>query len=225
MLWYKGWLETRFRLLIALGLFGPLFAGIASLQPQVQVRAIAFSVTYGVVFISIMLSGAGIATTRSLQATKGLHGSTLFTLSLPVSRFRLLAVRATLGWLEMTGAIGAMCCGLWILFPVLRATVTPEEMLKYTITLVVCTSGLYSIAVLLATFLDNPGRTWGCMLGFGALWWPANHIPASVNIFRVMDEGSPLITHTMPSTEMAVSLGLAAILFFAALKVVQTREY
>jgi hypothetical protein len=40
-----------------------------------------------------------------------------------------------------------------------------------------------------------------------------------------MREDSPVLAHTMPWTAMAFSLGLAALLFFAALKVAQTREY
>jgi len=40
-----------------------------------------------------------------------------------------------------------------------------------------------------------------------------------------MSDGSPLIAHTIPWTAMGVSLGLAAILFVAALKVARTREY
>ncbi len=40
-----------------------------------------------------------------------------------------------------------------------------------------------------------------------------------------MGDGSPQVAHTMPWTAMAFSIGLAAILFFAALKIVQAREY
>ncbi|MCP5110825.1 MAG: hypothetical protein GY953_08330, partial [bacterium] len=176
---------------------------------------------------SIMFAGAGIATQPSFQATKGLHGSTLFTLSLPVSRFRLLAVRAGLGWLEMAGFIGAMCCGLWILSPALRSAITPEEMFRQAVALVVCVTGLYCIPVLLATFLDDQWRLSGSMIVFGALWWLFNYtpLPASANIFRAMGDSSPLIAHTMPWLAMSISLGLAAVLFFAALKVVQSREY
>jgi hypothetical protein len=217
MLWYKGWLETRFRLLFALGLVGVV---LVSLGPS-------GSVTLLVALLSCMLAGAGIATQRALQATKGLHGSMLFTLSLPVSRFRLLAVRASLGWLEMAGAIGVMCCGMWMLFPVLRGTATAVEMLEYAGTLIACASGLYFISVLLATFLDDQWRMYGSMIAFGALWWLSNHtpVPASANIFRALVEGSPLPAHTIPWTAMALSLGLAAGLFVAALNVVRTREY
>ena len=177
--------------------------------------------------VALMLAGAGIATQPALQATKGLHGSMYFTLSLPVSRFRLLAVRASIGWFATLGAITVRCCAIWILFPALRAIATPAEMFEYAVALGACASGLYFMSVLLATFLDDLWRVWGSMLVTVALLWLSDNtpLPASANIFRAMGEGSPLIAHSMPWTAMAFSLELAAILFFAALKVVQTREY
>jgi len=180
-----------------------------------------------VLMVCSMLGGAGIVTQPSLQASKGLHGSTLFTLTLPVSRLRLLAVRAGIGWLEGAGVIGALCCGMWLVSPAFRAMATPVEMLEYAVTLIACASSLYCLSVLLATFLDDQWRAWGTMIASAALWWLSTHtpLPASANIFRAMQEGSPLLAHTIPWTAMAFSLGLAAILFFAALKVVQTREY
>jgi hypothetical protein len=180
-----------------------------------------------VLMVCALLGGAGIVTQPSLQATKGLHGSTLFTLSLPASRLRLLAVRASIGWFEAAGVIGALCCGMWLVSPALRAMATPVEMLQYAGTLIACASALYYFSVLLATFLDDQWRAWGSMIASAALWWLSTHtpLPAYANIFRAMREGSPPLAHTMPWTAMAFSLGLAAILFFAALKVVQTREY
>lgn len=100
-------------------------------------------------------------------------------------------------------------------------------MLEYAGTLIACASALYGLSVFLATFLDDQWRAWSTMIASAALWWLSSHapLPASANIFRAMREGSPLLAHTTPWTAMAFSLGLAAILFFAALKVVQTREY
>jgi hypothetical protein len=185
----------------------------------------------GAMFIAavtpVLFAGAGITTQPAFQATKGLHGSTLFTLALPVSRLRLLAVRAGLGWLVLAGTIGIMCSGMWMLFPVLRAETTVPEMLEYAAALLACASGFYSISVLLATVLDDLWRIYGSMIAVGALWLLFNEtpLPASVNLFRAMSEGSPLIAHTMPWNAIGLSLGLATILFFAALKVVQAREY
>jgi hypothetical protein len=40
-----------------------------------------------------------------------------------------------------------------------------------------------------------------------------------------MGDGSPLLAHTMPWPAMGVSLAVAGVLFVAALKIVQAREY
>ncbi|HEX4136250.1 MAG TPA: hypothetical protein VHY84_16670 [Bryobacteraceae bacterium] len=234
MLWYKGWLETRFRLVFVLVVFGSflIFFSMAARAPvtgpvKPLVGFVSFSVPMFVVMMCAMLAGAGIATQPSLQAAKGLHGSTLFTLSLPVSRFRLLAVRASLGWLEMAGTIGALCYAIWFVFPDLRDTATAMELFQYAAALMACASALYFVSVLAGTFLDDLWRTWGTMIAAVGLWWLSSHTPlrASFNVFRAMGEGSPLMAHTMPWTPMAFALGLAAVLFFAALKVVQHREY
>lgn len=226
MLWYKGWLETRFRLLFVLGVFAFAFV-TASRGPGKDPRPVILITGMSVWMICIFLAAAGVVTQQSLQTAKGLNGSTLFTLSLPVSRLRLLAVRAGLGWLEMAGAIGVVCCFLWFLFPVIRRRSTPREMAEYAGVLIICGSAFYGITVLLATFLDDLWRVWGSFICYGALWWLAYRIPApaSVNIFLAMGDGSPVLAHTMPWTAMAFALGLAAVLFFAALKVVDAREY
>lgn len=235
MLWYKAWLETRFRLLFSLVVMGLLLVFTYSIRtaapaPGARIPVfgiVLFSIPSFVVVICAMLAGAGISTQPSLQATKGLHGSTLFTLSLPASRLRLLAVRAGFGWLEMAGAIGTLCCGMWFASSQLRGAVTVGEMFEYAETLIACASALYFLSVMMATFLDDQWRVWGTMLSAAALWWLSTHtpLPASMNIFRAMGEGSPLVAHTMPWLAMTFSLGLATILFFAAFKVVQHREY
>jgi hypothetical protein len=235
MLWRKGWLETRFRLLFTLGfttfiLFLQYSARTAAQPPHAKPAVFAlvlFSNPTLVLMICAMLAGSGIVTQPALQASKGLHGSTLFTLSLPVSRLRLLAVRASIGWLEGAGVIGVFCCGMWLVSPAFSSVVTPVEMFEYAGTLIACSSALYCLSVLLATFLDDQWRAWGTMIVSAALWWLSRHIPLpiSVDIFRAMRDGSPLIAHTVPWAAMAFSLGLAAVLFFAALKVAQSREY
>jgi len=235
MLWYKGWLETRFRLLFVVG-WAAVFLGLqyfgrtTTPAPGAKGPAfvlVMFSNPILVLMVCALLGGAGIVTQPSLQATKGLHGSTLFTLSLPVSRLRLLAVRAGIGWLELVCVIAALCCGMWFASPAYRAVATPFEMVGYAATLVAGASALYCFSVLLATFLDDQWRAWGSMIGSALLWWLSTRtpLPASANFFRAMREDSPILVHSMPWTAMIFSLGLSVILFFAALKVVRTREY
>jgi hypothetical protein len=235
MLLYKGWLETRLRLLFSLAFFGIFLIQAhmmngavppAGVKPE-PLKVFAVTQIFLVATLCGMVAGAGIATQPAFQGAKGLHGSMLFTLSLPVSRLRLLAVRAGLGWLEMIFGTAAMGAGLWIVFPVVRAATTVPEIFEYTLALIGCGSALYFVGVFLATFLDEQWRVFGNMISFAALWWVPNHTPwpASANIFRAMGEGSPLFTHAMPWAAMGVSLALAAILFLAALKVVRAREY
>src|SRR5580658_8280252 len=122
MLWYKGWLETRFRMLI--GFFWIAWFLISEYSRGVKALAGIAALTEGARLIAavlpIFVSGAGITTQPAFNARKGIHGSMLFTLSMPVSRFRLLMTRAGLGWLEMAATIGVMCSAMWILFPLLR---------------------------------------------------------------------------------------------------------
>jgi hypothetical protein len=223
VLWHKGWLETRFRWLLGMGIVALFFVTNSRAGQSVLVGNAAIMAA----MLSIMLAGAGINTQPPLQAKKGLHGSTLFTVSLPVSRLRLLAVRAGLGWLELVGGIAILCSGMWVLSPALRASSAQWEMPMQAATLIACASGLYSITVLLATFLDDFWRIYGSVIAFGALWWIQSHTswPASASVFWALTQGSPLVAHAIPWTAIAFSLGLAATLLCAALKIARTREY
>jgi hypothetical protein len=229
MLLYKGWLETRVKLLMVVGVMSLILtsAHTRGVRTPASIQAFVISAMFLGVVIPLMLAGAGINTQPSFQATKGLHGSRHFTLSLPVSRFRLMAARAGLGWLEMAAVFGAWCAALWIVFPVLSETATRIELVEHEVVLVACASTFYAINVLLATFLDDVWRIYGSGIAAGALWWLSNRtgLPESANIFRAMAAGSPLITHTMPWTAISVAAWSTAILLIAALKIAQAREY
>lgn len=230
MLWYKGWLETRVKLLLSVGfmLFLAVFTySVRNSPPPGGTRPVAGVALMAMSFLTMacaLLAGAGINTQAAFQATKGLHGSTLFTLSLPVSRLELLAARASLGWIEMAGVLGAFCCGIWFASPPFRAIVSPIDMFKYAGTLIICGSALYSVSVLLATFLDDIWRVWGTIAAFGVLWLISSRLPSQMNIIQAM-QGSSLSSHVMPWSAMSFSVGLAAILLLASLKIVQSRQY
>jgi hypothetical protein len=127
----------------------------------------------------------------------------------------------------MVVLVGFLCCGIWLLAPIVRTLVAPVEMFEYATTLIACASSLYGLSVLLATFLDDQWRVWGTMLSIAALWWVSLHasLPAFTDILHAMGKGSPLIVHSMAWPTMAFSLALATIFFFTALKVAQSREY
>lgn len=229
MLWHKGWLETRYRLLFLLG-FAVFFLALqhrAGDSREAMLGLLSFGVPALVIMSCSMLAGTGVATQPSFVAAKGIHGSTLFTLSLPVSRFRLLLIRAALGWLEANCVIGCLCFALWLLHPSLRAMASPVTMLQYAATLIACASTFYAVSLLFGTFLDDQWRTWSTMLTSAGLWWLSANapIPVFMDFIRGMRSGSPLITHTVPWGPIVFSILLAAALFLAASNVLRAREY
>lgn len=232
MLWYKGWLETRFRVLFVLVIFLFLMVLIErntdTHNPSSQdVERILNNFTLYLLMIPTMLGGAGIKTQPLLRTTKGLHGSMYFTLSLPVSRLRMLATRATLGMLETVGVVAALTCFAWFIFPALKVHLMGADLFAYWGTVSICMSSFYFLSVFFATVWDDVWQIWGSFVVALILRWleTTASFPSSINVFRAMARSSPLFTHTFPWASMGVSLVAAAILFLAALKMVQTREF
>ena len=229
MLWFKGWLETRFRIFIPLVMVAfLLYAMHSGSMPSRGVLAIAQnSIPVIVMMIFIVLAGAGIMTQSPFRATKGLHGSMMFTVSLPVSRFRLVAVRAAIGWLEATCLIGLLCCCMWGLSAPLRTIATPIEMLEQAGVLIVCGSVAYFVSVVLATFLEDQWRIWGTMIAVGVMFWLSIKfsLPVGVDLIKAMGRGSPLVVHAVPWATMGFAAGLSAVLFGVAVMIAWMREY
>ena len=234
MLWYKGWLETRFQ-----AVFGLLFAVFpialftlatphaANSAPQISAAQAESGIQFFALYYSIvpiLVAGSGIKT-QSARMKKGLHGSMYFTLSLPVSRLRLFATRAGLGMLETVTILAIAPCFVRIVLIQPEDHVSHSDLFAFWVTLSVCASVFYFLGVLLSTFLDDQVRGWLSMFGVVFLFGLLTKVPllAPVNIFRAMI--SPLFTHSLPWAGMGISVGAAAILGLAALRVVQTREY
>jgi hypothetical protein len=237
MLWMKNWLETRWRLLSAVAVFCFIIisARFGSPPGPDQVAAEqrlsgAFSVfSLFLVMQAITLAGAGIKTQAPFQMARGLHGSMHFTLSLPVSRLRLLATRTGMGILELFAAIFVGAAGLALVLP----RQFPErgflvlETFEYAFTVFACLTACFCVSVVLATFLDDIGQVWGSFIVLGAIRGLSSlvKIPENLDPFRAVGSASPFITHTIPWGAVAVSLTFAAALWLIAARIVQTRDY
>jgi ABC-2 type transport system permease protein len=172
VLWYKSWLETRSLVLfmvvyalfpIALFTLSPRPADAPQGSLAAAQRALEFLPVYNSM-IPVLLAGSGIKPQAGPRAAKGLVGSPYFTLSLPVSRFRLVATRAGVGMLETVGILLIAPCAVWIILPPLRASVTGSDLLVFWVTLFACGSVIHSLGVLLSTFLDDPWRGFASMM-------------------------------------------------------------
>ena len=178
-------------------------------------------------FCAVYLAGSGIRTQSPFRTTKGLHGSTLFTLSLPVTRLRLLAVRAGFGLLAVVAIIAFSSAAAWILFPLVRAGSTPADFLRWLLTTACCAAGFHAMSVLVSTVLDEMWQIYASFAAIFGLKWLTSKFPPppSLDVFRVMTTGSPLLTHAVPWPAVSVCLCLAGILFLLAARVVETNEY
>jgi hypothetical protein len=228
MLGMKAWLETRWRLLFVFAI--PLFALAVrhgNLASKEDARRMLGSLSAFSMFAATYLAGSGIKTQPGLRQTKGLHGSLYYTLSLPVSRFHLLAARASAGLLEFTGVNVVIYSAAWILFPLVRGNSQPIDLFGLVLAATSCTLCFYCMAILLATVLDDAWQIWGNVLLFVAMEWVSFqlHLPTAFRLTGFTGDSSPLLTHQLPWVAMGISMSLAGILFFAALKIVQTREY
>lgn len=224
MLWTKAWLEMRWRLLFGLGL--PL--ALVLLMSAPRNRPAMAGIVFLLMFDAVHLAGSGITTqSGNLRRGRGLHGSTLFTLSLPVSRLRLLAVRIGVGMAATAAVIAIIICTVWLKFPTVRGDSTAADLFKLVVAAIVCNACFHLVSVLFATFLDETWQLFGCALAIFPAWWIVGRLslPPSENIFAFLGKASPLVTHAFPWPAMAISVAASAILFFAALKVVQNREY
>jgi hypothetical protein len=128
MLWYKAWLETRFGLAFLFGLYTLVWlvastgARLAPANQAPKPQELAFladAFAFPFIAAAISLAGTGIKTPSGgfQNQVKGLHGSTLYTLSLPVSRLKLVGIRATVGLLETAVVIVVFTLVGWWLFP------------------------------------------------------------------------------------------------------------
>jgi hypothetical protein len=235
MLWYKAWLETKWRFVFLLGsillvwltpLWLPSFG--FRLPPGVPASRIWMAIHLGSVLLYIVaanfLAGSGVNSQTTYAATSGFHGSMLFTLSLPVSRRRLLLVRAGLGAVQ-TGVLVAIMAG-YTLFQ-RPGGASAMQAVEYIARAIACTMAVYALSVLLACLLDEMWQFYAA-----TFCWIAFYLLQSR--FAVVSWLSPLrgmtlisypLTAPMPWAPVVASLALAGALLCASMLVLQRKEY
>lgn len=235
MLWLKAWLETRWRLLFML-LMGALLlalpvevSGNARAAHSQQIFVILLQLSAFVsIFGAIMLAGNGIETAspRPGPSEHGNERSTLFTLSLPVTRAWLFAVRTIIGVFEtivLLVLLGAVV--IWLLLQ--RHTLNAHQTFAYFAVLVSCAFIAYAISAFLSTFCDEGWRFRGSGLVVMVLFMlaVAGKLPRSINIFRAFAVASPLATYRVLWEAIAGACVLGFLFLAAALIIIQRREY
>ena len=239
MLWYKAWLETRGRFLLLAGgilliswfmapeAIARFLAGSKPVAALAQSGPVTLSLWFIWTAVAVVLGGAGINTQTFSGVTHGPHGSMLFTLSLPVRRRRLLAVRVTLGAIEGAGLILFICLFVWSVSPLLRTRVGAASVLLYALMSIFGSSVFYSLSTFLATFLDEFWQFNGCFLAAGAMLFlrlPVKKL-FSCDLLRLLVDPTHLAAGAPPWPGILTCLALSSALLFAAVQIVQRKQY
>jgi len=236
MLWMKNWLETRWRLLVGVFMLsGTWILGYLRMgQPLVLPQSVRFGGLVEVISLialiqAITLAGSGVRTQAPLRATKGLHASTHFTLSLPVSRTQLLSSRMALGLLELAGLILASFVVVWsgMASDFRDLNFSIIDLLRFGVTIGALVAPIFALSTLLSTFLDDVWQMWGAMLsiiGFRVLAGLVD-LPESLDPFKTIASATPFVSHTIPWTLVFLCVTVAAAFTAAAVRIVETRDY
>jgi ABC-2 type transport system permease protein len=255
MLWYKAWLETRWRFLIGLGLLMcwavatvlaysqvvKLLPAAAQVDPgselgrQIAENAALFR-DYGAyiwsqwfrqnmrqmwALFAVLLGTGGLLAQAS-------GGGALYTLSLPVSRQRLLGVRAATALAEL--AILAIVPALLIpvFSPVVGHTYSVADALVYGACMILSGSTLFSLTFLLSTVFSDVWRPPLIVLCFAALMSFVRQVvggAASASLLGVMSAESYFRGEGLPWLGLLASLAVSAALLYAAVVNIARRDF
>jgi len=255
MLWYKSWLDTRWRFLIGLALLTCSAAGtvlayprIAALLPQVHPRPGAGEIGrriqellelsrdyHGYVWAqSFRQNLPQMATLFAvLLGTEGLlsrssHSATRFMLSLPVSRTRLLGVRVSMGLAELLVLAVVPALVFPLLSPAIGTTYDVGGALVHGLCLFVACAVFFGLALLLSTVFDDVWRPVliACTVAVGLSL--LGFIPGALSrysIFHLMTGESYFRTGAVPWLGLLTSAAASAALVYAASVNISRRDF
>jgi hypothetical protein len=222
MFFWKAWLETRWRLTASLIMPAAVICAAAgSRQPSVNpVTGVAWLMLFSPMF----LAGCGVTPQAPIGFPEGLAGSVYFTLSLPVSRLRLFAVRATVGFLEMVGLVLLFACLTWLLFPSVHNNTSLFDLAKFVFAGIALLAVLYFATTFFTVFVPDPFPGMATILLIAGMLIVSNHLPEAANIFLLCRTDLPLRTHNLVWSQVGVASALAMLLIAGAAVIVRTRE-
>jgi hypothetical protein len=255
MLWYKLWLETRWRFLI--GLVVVLFttgATVLAYPEVVKLLPLASTIDAGGAIgrqiaeaAELMRDYRGYVWSQLLRdelrqlwtvcavllgvgglLSQAPRGGALFTLSLPVSRRRLLMVRAAVGLAELAVLAFVPALVLIVLSPAVGESYAAGDALVHAAALFVAGSLFFSFAFLLSTaFSDiwSPLVIAFCAWALMALLQQASGDVARYGLFRVMNAEGYFRGEGLPWLGMVLSAAASAAMLYGATVNIARRDF
>ncbi|HUZ03751.1 MAG TPA: hypothetical protein VMU62_00215 [Acidobacteriaceae bacterium] len=238
MLWFRAWLETRTRFLICLA--GILFLCLFSVFPYekqaghwvvrsyynyVLLNAHLMLVVMWVLTVTLLMMG-GLLREEAL-------GSASFTLALPVSRQRLMAVRIATGAFQAVTLAIAPWCAMYLIAITLGKTYYSLSQVAFHL-LLLLTGGAVFFAIALLVSSVVSGEYTAPLVSFGAALAIATMLSGKIQIFspfafimgtEYIDWHTYLLVGPFPWAEAAIRLFLAALLTWIAVRIISKRDF
>lgn len=253
MLWYKAWLETRWRFLIGLAVLMVVACGAVVGYPSIaNIRASVSTVDasgnvgrlirealdaersyrgfiwfqwYRQNLVQIWTILAVLLGSGGLLA--GSAGGTMFTLSMPVSRTRIAGVRIATVQVELLLlAVIPSVVIVW-LSPAVGERYAINDTLVHSLSLFVAGSVFFSLAFLLSAVFDDFWRPMliACAIALSqTLVGTLMGLPFS-GMLRVMSAESYFRTGEIPWLGLVIAIAASLVMLYAAVSLVERRDY
>ena len=252
MIWQHAFLETRWRFLIGLVLLPVSAAFVALSYPQVTAlsqsvtpapdtalgreiaEAMELSKTYGGYVWSqwFQQNGAQLAGLfAAIIGTGGLLSQTaaarLFTLSLPVSRERLLAARAAAGLGQMLALTVVPALVIVLVSPLVGRSFPLLDALAYALCAFVGSAVFFSVAFFFSSMFGSVWAPIVLTLCAGAALGALDRITGAdrFSLIRMVHGESYFRGHGLPWPMLAVSLAVSATLLYAGTRLVARQDF
>ncbi len=253
MLWYRSWMETRWRFLIGLAVLMCSAAGIVSVWPRmVELMPLASNLQVNGTIgrkiresVDLQREYPGYIWSQwfrqnltnfgtllaALLGTGGLlshRSAVMFMLSLPVSRTRVIGTRAATGLAELF--VLALVPSL--LIPLLSPTVGKSygvgDAVVHSVCFFIAVAVFFSLALLLSTVFDDVWRPLLMALAAAMLLWVFEQfvLPESrYGIFRVMNAEAWFRNGQVPWLGLLASAAASAAMLYGAVVNIAHRDF
>jgi ABC-type transport system involved in multi-copper enzyme maturation permease subunit len=255
MLWYKSWLETRWRFLIGFAIlmlsamgcvFGyprviRLLPAAASIDASGEIgrrirEAVEISATYrgyvwsqwfGQELVQMWTIFAALVGSGSVFSRVS-GDAAAFTLSLPASRNRVLGIRAATGFIELAALAFVPSLIIPLFSPAIGQSYSLGDALVYSFCTFVAGSAFYCLALLLSTVFNDLWRPLLLTCGVAivmALGEQLFRSGAAGGIFHVMRAETYFRTGALPWLGLLVSMALSSAMLYGAATNIARRDF
>jgi len=255
VLWYKSWLETRWRFLIGLALLICSAAAVVFAYPRVvkllplaptlydkgeigrriresvelarEYRGYVWSQWFRQNLTQLWTICAALLGSGGLLAQAG-GGAALFTLSMPVSRSRLVGYRAATGLAELIVLAFVPSLLIPLLSPAVGETYGVGNALVHSACLFVGGAAFFSLALLLSTIFSDVWRPFLIVLVLAvvlAFYEPIFRGLSRYSIYRVMSAEAFFRSGELPWAGLIASAAASTAMLYGAAAAIARRDF